>query len=186
MPMIDVIDHPANAAGGLIVVEVAAFMLETCTSFRPHVGMLTNVTEDHLDRFGTMERYAEIKARIWEWQHPGDLAIANASDPWVMRGTAGLSSDLYTFDSHGPLAQIHGAEKGTRSRGADQRIHAVPLGDARADQARGSSRVVGLVHADPVENSGRALPTLSLSTWRTGSSSWLAPTPGAERASRPT
>jgi UDP-N-acetylmuramoylalanine--D-glutamate ligase len=99
MPLIDAVDHPANVAGGLIVAEVAAFMLEHCTSFRGKVGVLTNVTEDHLDRFVTMERYAEMKGRIWDWQRPDDVAIANAADPWTMRETAGIPSQLYTFDS---------------------------------------------------------------------------------------
>jgi len=99
MPMIDAIDHPANAPGGLIVVEVAAFMLENCTTFRGDVGVLTNITEDHLDRFGTMERYAEMKGRIWDFQRASDVAVANAADPWVMRETAGIPSTLYTFDS---------------------------------------------------------------------------------------
>ncbi len=99
MPMIDAVDHPANAPEGLIVVEVAAFMLENCDTFRGKTGVLTNITEDHLDRFGTMERYAEIKGRIWDFQRPDDLAIANAADPWVMRETAGIPSLLYRFDS---------------------------------------------------------------------------------------
>lgn len=99
MPMIDVVDHPANVAGGLIVVEVAAFMLENCTTFRSNAGVLTNITEDHLDRFGTMERYAEMKGRIWDFQRADDLAIANAADEWVMRETRGIPSQLVTFDS---------------------------------------------------------------------------------------
>ncbi len=99
MPLIDAVDHPANVPGGLIVAEVAAFMLEHCTSFRGEVGVLTNVTEDHLDRFLTMERYAEMKGRIWDWQRPDDFAIANAADEWTMRETAGIPSQLYTFDS---------------------------------------------------------------------------------------
>ncbi len=99
MPMIEAVDHPANSEHGLIVVEVAAFMLENCTTFRAHTGVLTNVTEDHLDRFGTMEHYAEIKGRIWDFQRPTDMAIANAADAWTMRETAGILSRLFTFDS---------------------------------------------------------------------------------------
>lgn len=98
MPLIDAVEHPANSAGGLVVAEVAAFMLEHCTSFRGDVGVLTNVTEDHLDRFGTMERYAEMKGRIWDWQRADDVAIANAADPWTMRETAGVPSRLHLFD----------------------------------------------------------------------------------------
>ncbi len=104
MPMIDAVDHPANAPDGLVVVEVAAFMLENCTTFSPHVGILTNITEDHLDRFGTMERYAEVKGSIWDRQTAADMAIANAADDWTMRETRGIRSELYTFDSR-PTAE---------------------------------------------------------------------------------
>jgi len=109
MPLIDAVDHPANAPGGLIVAEVAAFMLENCTTFRARAGVLTNITEDHLDRFGTMARYAEIKGRIWDTQRPDDLAIGNAADPWTMAETAGIPSRLVTFDSRAGAETARGA-----------------------------------------------------------------------------
>jgi len=37
-----------------------------------------------------MERYAEMKGRIWDQQDAGDVAIANAADPWVVRETDGI------------------------------------------------------------------------------------------------
>ncbi|MGH2899442.1 MAG: UDP-N-acetylmuramoyl-L-alanine--D-glutamate ligase, partial [Solirubrobacteraceae bacterium] len=109
MPLIDAVDHAANVPGGLIVAEVAAFMLENCSSFRPRVGVLTNITEDHLDRFGTMARYAEVKGRIWDWQGPSDLAVANAADAWTMSETAGIASRLATFDSRPGATAERGA-----------------------------------------------------------------------------
>ncbi|HEX3765476.1 MAG TPA: UDP-N-acetylmuramoyl-L-alanine--D-glutamate ligase [Kofleriaceae bacterium] len=109
MPLIDAVDHPANAPGGLIVAEVAAFMLENCRAFRARAGVLTNITEDHLDRFGTMERYAEMKGRIWDFQRPDDLAIANAADRWTMAETAGIPSRLVTFDSRPGATTDRGA-----------------------------------------------------------------------------
>ncbi|MBK9072160.1 MAG: UDP-N-acetylmuramoyl-L-alanine--D-glutamate ligase [Myxococcales bacterium] len=105
MPMIDVVAHPANAPGGLIVVEIAAFMLEHCTSFRPHIGVLTNVTEDHLDRFGTIEHYAHIKGRVWDFQLASDIAIANAADAWTMREAASNRALTQAFDSR-PGAEV--------------------------------------------------------------------------------
>ena len=121
MPLIDAVDHPANVPGGLIVAEVAAFMLENCTTFRGAAGVLTNITEDHLDRFGTMARYAEMKGRIWDFQRPGDMAIANAADPWTMAETADIPSRLYTFDSR-PGATVAAtrdpASGGSSPRGA--------------------------------------------------------------------
>jgi UDP-N-acetylmuramoylalanine--D-glutamate ligase len=56
-----------------------------------------------------MERYAEMKGRIWDWQTPGDVAIANAADPWVMKETAGIGSQLYTFDSRRGATATKGA-----------------------------------------------------------------------------
>jgi UDP-N-acetylmuramoylalanine--D-glutamate ligase len=109
MPLIDAVDHPANVPGGLVVAEVAAFMLENCSTFRAKAGVLTNVTEDHLDRFGTMARYAEMKGRIWDWQRPDDLAIANAADPWTMAEAAGIPSQLCTFDSRPGATAERGA-----------------------------------------------------------------------------
>jgi len=109
MPLIDAVDHPANVPGGLIVAEVAAFMLENCSTFRAKAGVLTNITEDHLERFGTMARYAEMKGRIWDFQRPDDLAIANAADPWTMAETAGILSQLYTFDSRPGATAARGA-----------------------------------------------------------------------------
>ncbi|MGE0546546.1 MAG: UDP-N-acetylmuramoyl-L-alanine--D-glutamate ligase [Kofleriaceae bacterium] len=109
MPLIDAVEHPANAPGGLIVAEVAAFMLENCSTFRADAGVLTNVTEDHLDRFGTMERYAEMKGRIWDWQRADDMAIANAADAWTMAETRGIPSRLFTFDSRPGATTERGA-----------------------------------------------------------------------------
>lgn len=109
MPMIDAVDHPANSAGGIIVVEIAAFMLETCTSFRPHIGVLTNITEDHLDRFGTMATYAEMKARVWAWQTASDIAIGNAADSWVAQKAVGLAAPYFGFDSRPQASLARGA-----------------------------------------------------------------------------
>ena len=79
MPMIDAVDHPANAPdGGLVVVEVAAFMLENCDDVPlRHVGVLTNITEDHLDRFehdGALRR--NERPHLGSSSAPTDLAIA--------------------------------------------------------------------------------------------------------------
>ncbi len=60
---------------GLLVVEVSSFQLETCTRFRPRVGILLNVTPDHLDRHGTIDRYAAIKARLFEQQTEEDFRV---------------------------------------------------------------------------------------------------------------
>ncbi len=71
--------------GGLLIVEVSSFQLETCTLFRPHVGVILNVTPDHLDRHGSLERYAEIKARMFASQTAEDFRVQPLGDPRLTR-----------------------------------------------------------------------------------------------------
>jgi UDP-N-acetylmuramoylalanine--D-glutamate ligase len=139
MPLIDAVDHPANAPGGLIVAEVAAFMLEACTTFRGRTGALTNITADHLDRFGTLDRYAEIKGRIFGFQRPSDLAIGNAADELVMRQLARAPSRPATFDSRpgaalapGALGAVLSADRGSielRAGASGDPIERFPVSD---------------------------------------------------------
>ena len=63
------------------VCEVSSFQMETADTFHPHVALLTNITEDHLNRHGTMEVYTEMKMRIFRRQTPEDWAVFNADDP---------------------------------------------------------------------------------------------------------
>lgn len=107
-PLIDAIAHPANGPGGLIVAEVAGFMLEMCTSFRPKVAACLNITEDHLDRYGTMAVYASMKTRIYNWQTETDFAIANANCELTLAGAKASRAKNLAFDSRGSVAQ--GAE----------------------------------------------------------------------------
>jgi UDP-N-acetylmuramoylalanine--D-glutamate ligase len=63
------------------VVELSSFQLELIEKFRPDIGLLLNLTPDHLDRHKTMEAYAGAKARIFENQTELDAAVLNADDP---------------------------------------------------------------------------------------------------------
>lgn len=62
------------------VCEVSSFQLETVERFRPHVGVLTNVTPDHLDRHADFDAYVAAKARLFARQERGDFAVLNADD----------------------------------------------------------------------------------------------------------
>jgi UDP-N-acetylmuramoylalanine--D-glutamate ligase len=63
------------------VLELSSFQLETHATFRAHVGVALNVTQNHLDRHHTFEAYAAAKARLFEMQRSGDTAVLNADDP---------------------------------------------------------------------------------------------------------
>lgn len=48
-----------------IVLEMSSYQIDLCPSFTPDVGVLLNITPDHLDRHGTMTNYAQVKAKIF-------------------------------------------------------------------------------------------------------------------------
>ncbi len=50
-----------------------------------HVGMFSNLTGDHLDYHGSMEKYADAKARLFESLNPEAYAVINAEDPYSTR-----------------------------------------------------------------------------------------------------
>jgi len=63
-----------------MVVEVSSFMLEAVDTFRPKVSAILNITEDHLNRHGTMKNYIACKERIFANQKAGDVLVLNYDD----------------------------------------------------------------------------------------------------------
>jgi len=77
---------------GWNVLELSSFQLETIETFRAHIGLALNVTQNHLDRHHTFENYAAAKGRLFENMDAGDFAVLNADDPVCVgygRNTAG-------------------------------------------------------------------------------------------------
>jgi UDP-N-acetylmuramoylalanine--D-glutamate ligase len=62
------------------VLELSSFQLETIETFRAHIGVCLNVTQNHLDRHHTFENYASAKGNLFRTQQSGDHAILNADD----------------------------------------------------------------------------------------------------------
>ena len=71
----------------IIAVETSSFQLETINEFRPKVSAIINITEDHLNRHKTMERYIECKFNITKNQSYGDYVILNLDDEIIVRYT---------------------------------------------------------------------------------------------------
>jgi UDP-N-acetylmuramoylalanine--D-glutamate ligase len=69
--------------GRTIVCELSSFQLEGVERFRADVGVLLNVTPDHLDRHGAFESYAAAKLRVFERQRQRDCAVLCVDDAYV-------------------------------------------------------------------------------------------------------
>jgi UDP-N-acetylmuramoylalanine--D-glutamate ligase len=68
------------------VLELSSFQLDDIHSFSPHIAVLLNITPDHLDRYGTMERYIDSKFRITLNQKESDHFIFWSEDPAIAQG----------------------------------------------------------------------------------------------------
>jgi UDP-N-acetylmuramoylalanine--D-glutamate ligase len=70
----------------LYVLEISSFQLDDIVAFRPDVAVLTNITEDHLDRYDyKMENYVASKFRIIENQLESDVFVFNVDDEVTMK-----------------------------------------------------------------------------------------------------
>ncbi len=59
-----------------VVCEASSFQLEDTKAFSPEAAVLLNLTEDHLDRHGTMDRYTRAKLQAFARQGNDDVAVA--------------------------------------------------------------------------------------------------------------
>ncbi|MBR6570555.1 MAG: UDP-N-acetylmuramoyl-L-alanine--D-glutamate ligase [Clostridia bacterium] len=86
-----------DRAEDMTVVEVSSFQLETIETFHPRVAALLNITEDHLNRHGTMEEYIRLKKRIFENQTADDFAVLNMDDPELVKMVPDLKAQVAFF-----------------------------------------------------------------------------------------
>jgi UDP-N-acetylmuramoylalanine--D-glutamate ligase len=82
-PLLALVESSTDSS--VTVAEVSSFQLETIEAFRPEIGVLLNLTPDHLDRHASFEEYAAAKMRLFENQLDRDCAVLNADDPEVTK-----------------------------------------------------------------------------------------------------
>lgn len=82
----------------IIVAEVSSFQLDTTVSFRPKVGVLLNISEDHLERYKNFQGYVHSKARLFENQEHSDYAVLNMGDSYVRSIEPGIRAQRLYFN----------------------------------------------------------------------------------------
>jgi UDP-N-acetylmuramoylalanine--D-glutamate ligase len=125
-------------AAATIVCEASSFQLQDTLAFAPEVALLLNLAPDHLDRHGTFARYVRAKARAFERQLAGDLAVL----PGMLLSSGGASKGTKAGRAGRGGARSSGADA---RRGAPEQIAAlahagaarrVTFGTARGDDLR--------------------------------------------------
>jgi UDP-N-acetylmuramoylalanine--D-glutamate ligase len=124
----------ADAVGGAYdatVIEVSSYQLELIDTFKPHVGIHLNLTDDHLDRYRDLNEYGHAKARLFENQDSNDWAILNREDAHVWKLAREVRSRVFSFSMERP------------SNSAAEGAHAIWCeGDCLAfTDARGGGRI---------------------------------------------
>ena len=67
----------------ICVAEISSYQLETLQSLRPHIAMVLNITEDHLNRHYNMENYVFLKSKLLKNCTEAEYVVLNYDDPTV-------------------------------------------------------------------------------------------------------
>ncbi|MBI3549907.1 MAG: UDP-N-acetylmuramoyl-L-alanine--D-glutamate ligase [Elusimicrobia bacterium] len=97
---------PQAKKGDVLVLEVSSYQLEDSRYFHPTAAAVLNVTADHVDHHGSMDAYIAAKARIFQYQHKGDVCVFNGDDPIAVK-MARQCPARKLFFSHRPSTLSH-------------------------------------------------------------------------------
>ena len=82
-----------------LVIEVSSFQLDTIVHFRPRIGVLLNISADHLDRYASFEAYAESKMQLFANQTARDIAVLNAADGFGRAAAERVPGKVFMFNA---------------------------------------------------------------------------------------
>jgi len=80
-----------------VILEVSSFQLERIKEFKPLLGCLLNIDEDHIDRHRTIENYIGAKKRLFINQDSNDRAVLNYEDKWCRDIARTIKSKKFFF-----------------------------------------------------------------------------------------
>lgn len=80
-----------------IVLEMSSFQLAGCTTFRPDIGVVTNLSPDHLDRYDSVEAYYGDKARLFETADDDSRWVFPVADEGVAALAVGVPGERFYF-----------------------------------------------------------------------------------------
>jgi len=84
-----------------ISLEMSSFQLHDTPSLKPDVGVLTNLSPDHLDRYATVEEYFADKSRLFANADPNSAWVVNADDRAVMVMVRDVAGHKFPFSVTG-------------------------------------------------------------------------------------
>lgn len=94
------------------VIEISSFQLETLSNLRPHVAVVTNITEDHLNRHYNMENYVFLKSKLVCSLRESEYAVLNYDDERVRAFASVTKARVVYFSAKSKVegAYVEGGE----------------------------------------------------------------------------
>ena len=109
------VDHlMSNETADVIVAEISSFQLDISKRFKPDVGVLLNISEDHLDRYEDYKAYDDSKWSIFKNQDASNKAVINQSINGFYKKSQKLPSKIFIFSSGKDTPVNYGAEIGSK------------------------------------------------------------------------
>ena len=90
-----------------LVCEVSSFQLETTSMFTPHISVLLNIAEDHLDRHKSMENYIKCKLGLLKNCTEKSLIVLNADDKIIMEKTENIKANKYYISMYEKVRGVY-------------------------------------------------------------------------------
>ncbi|MCL2253709.1 MAG: UDP-N-acetylmuramoyl-L-alanine--D-glutamate ligase [Lachnospiraceae bacterium] len=88
-----------TTAESIIVLETSSYQLETIKDFTPYISAILNITEDHLERHETMEKYIACKERITLNQNKNNTCIVNYDSENTVKFISACPASVIGFSS---------------------------------------------------------------------------------------
>lgn len=85
--------------GDILVLEISGHQLHDCSDFKTDIGVMTNLSEVHIDHFGTYDNYKYNKSLIFRHHTDKDIAILNKENSDVLDVTKDIKSKKLYFSS---------------------------------------------------------------------------------------
>ncbi len=101
---VGILDTMAKAKeDDIVVIECSSFQLEDTIKFKPKVGVIINITEDHINWHGNFDAYVRSKLKIYREQDEEDFSIINYDDKIIYENTKNLRSKKIYFSQEEKL-----------------------------------------------------------------------------------
>lgn len=89
-----------------IILEVSSFQLEYIEKFKPYIGVILNIADDHLDYYDSFLDYFEAKKKLFLNSSENDYALLNYENEWCKKISEGLSCNKMFFSSKNKIDGI--------------------------------------------------------------------------------